>query len=211
MSSEYRESFTPQSKVFFVWLFLESTVLLSALLSNAVYLIIRSFKRQQVELDLKERTCHVESDILEARQIELGYINSWLAPFFTCLLIRYVISFPFAQSFEPHLESFTPMVNKLILLFAVQFVVGSSLFFVHSFEGAECNKNWWIKCGPYFAILFAIIAFILVLIMIFKLHSNYLEANMQTVLSPVIVFFEVNGVLNFFVYTAGLQGPSVLS
>lgn len=119
MSISYVDVFTPPFKVFFGWLCLEAAILVSALLSNAAYLIARSFRRQQTELQLKKDVCHVESDVLEARQIEVSYFNSWLTPFFICLFIRLAALLPVSEKIEPHLEPLLPLVESLMLLFFI--------------------------------------------------------------------------------------------
>lgn len=206
MSMFFRNSFNAPFKVVFIWVCLEATILISALLSNASYLLIKSFRRQAVDLELKNKTCHIESDNLEARQIETGYVNSWLTPFFTCVFIRLAAMFPISESIEPHLQTLMPMIETLTLLFGLQFLTGSFLIFVHNHEGFSWNRNCWIKIGPYVHILFAVFTFIAVPVITFLVRRAWLnDDNMKTIFSPIILFFVLNGAANiiFFVKDSG--------
>jgi hypothetical protein len=196
----FRNSFNAPFKVVFIWVCLEATILISALLSNASYLLIRSFRRQAVDLELENTTCHEESDNLEARQIEIGYVNSWLTPFFTCVFIRLAAMYPISESIEPHLQALTPMTETLILLFGLQFLFGSFLFFVHNHEGFSCNRDCWIKIGPYVHILFALFTFFVVPLITFFMYIAWKRDNMKTIFSPIILFFSLNGVVNFAMF-----------
>jgi hypothetical protein len=201
MSMFFRNSFNAPFKVVFIWVCLEATILISALLSNASYLLIKSFRRQAVDLDLKNSPCHIESDNLEARQIETGYVNSWLTPFFTCVFIRLAAMFPISENIEPHLQTLMPMIETLTLLFGLQFLVGSFLIFVHNHEGFSSNRDCWIKIGPYVHILFAFFTFFAVPVLTLLVFLAWINGdNMKTIFSPIILFFVVNGIVNLLLF-----------
>lgn len=143
-SLNYTGQFSEDYKVFFVWLGLESTILIAALLANALYLLTRSFCRQNTTLNLQNSVCHVESDILEARQIEIGLISSWMTPLVATFCIFLMSLFPLGAELEPKIEQLSNYLRFLMIVESLQVLIGLSFFFVHMMEGWQCNTECWI-------------------------------------------------------------------
>lgn len=79
--------FSQEYKRFILWVALEAMIVASALASNAMFLIIRFKFEQRITATLNCALTNIESDFLEAKQIEVGLITSWVTPFLTSLAI----------------------------------------------------------------------------------------------------------------------------
>ena len=73
--------FTPDFKVFNQWLWIEALVLASSVIANVIFLALRSCFQQKIVCCNENHVVTVESDFLEARQVEIGTCISFATPF----------------------------------------------------------------------------------------------------------------------------------
>lgn len=72
------------------------------------------------------------------------------------------------------------------------------------------ETNFGFRVGPYIHVVFSIFTFIVVPIAVWWFHRIWSLDNLQTVFSPIVLFFELNSVVNFCILVFGGQVPSIL-
>ena len=125
-------------------------------------------------------------------------ICSWVTCFECSLAILLSQSNPRMKNFDPNIEGFIQDIRIVFALQILQVIFGFMLFFVHNHKGPKnlkkCRK-FWFQCGPWVHHLIAAYNYFFAPIIFLFFSFRY-----NTVLSEVLTFYTVVGVVNLVFY-----------
>ena len=141
----------------------------------------------------------VESDFLEARQVEIGTCISFATPFICNLGILTTADLSTEEAHH---------FFVVLIIQGAQAVFSYYIFFVSIFKAPECIGSCWLRIGPWISLFMVVFNFLLcpigsILILAFDLKHKHIFFE------PFMIFYTLVCVGNLIVFFVSFLGPFI--